>query len=111
MFWKVTKGILLAGLIIFYAVNLYNSRNDLYGALLFNRLNFIALVLILYLAADYIKVCTTLCLLVVAGGILFHGYMYYNVYMASREGVDVSQVKSCSSSGGSWYSKLNKNCY
>lgn len=111
MFWKVIKGILLIGLIVFYATNLYSSRNDLYGALLFNRLNFIALALILYLAADYIKICTTLCLLVVAGGILFHGYMYYNVYSASREGVDVSRVKSCAEASDSWYNKLNRNCY
>lgn len=111
MFWKVIKGILLVGLVIFYAINIYHSRNDLYGAFLLNRINFITLVLILYFAADYIRVCTTLCLLTIVGGILFHGYMYYQVYSADREGVDVSQVKSCRASGESWYSKLNKNCY
>lgn len=71
MFWKVVKGILLAVLVLFYIVNVYENRNDLYGAIVFNRVNFLVLIGILYLASDYVKVCATLCIALVAGGLRF----------------------------------------
>ena len=112
MFWKVLKGILLAGLFIFYVTNIYNNRNDLYGAILFNRVNFIALVGILYLAGDYIKFCTTLCIITIIGGLMFHGYIYYKIYSYTSEGETFEHVSTkCRSADFSWYSKLNSNCY
>ena len=113
MVWKVIKGILLAALIVFYVINVYSNRDDLYGAIVLNRLNFVTLVAILYLAADYVKICASLFMLVFIGGILFHGYMYYNAYMGTRNDGNAVQTDSdkCRGKGGSWYTKLNKRCY
>lgn len=113
MFGKVIKGVLLAALVSLYAYNLYLDRNDLYGAIVFNRVNFLILIGILYLAADYVRVCATLCMAVLVGGLLFHGYMYYEAYMGSRgEGNTVqTRTQKCHGSGSSWYSKLNDRCY
>lgn len=112
MFLKVAKGLLLAALVVFYFINVYTNRNDLYGAILFNRINFIALVGILYLAGDYVKICTTLCIITVIGGLMFHGYVYYKIYSYTREGETAGQVSTkCRGTGGSWYSKLNSDCY
>lgn len=113
MFWKIVKGILLAVLVLFYVKNVYDNRDDLYGAIVLNRVNFIVLAGILYLAADYVKGCATLCMAVIACGLLFHGYMYYNAYVGSRGEGNTPQTKSekCHGSGSSWYSKLNDRCY
>lgn len=113
MFWKVVKVILLAVLVGLYAYNLYLDRNDLYGAILYNRVNFVLLAGILYLASDYVRACATLCMAVVVGGLLFHGYMYYVTYMGSRDEGNTAQthLEKCRSSSSSWYSKLNDRCY
>lgn len=112
MFWGFVKGLILTALIVFYAVNLYNNSHDLYGAVLFNRLNFAVLVAILFLAGDYIKICTTLCILTIIGGLMFHGYIYYKIYSADKDNANAGQVQTkCRGAGGSWYTKLNSNCY
>jgi len=112
MFWKVIKGILLVAFILFYVKNVYDNRDDLYGAILFNRVNFIVLVAILYLVSDFVKGCASLCMAVIVGGILFHGYMYYSAYMETRTGnTQQTESEKCHGSGSSWYSKLNSNCY
>ena len=113
MIGKVVKGILLVGLLGFYAYNVYVGRDDLYGAIVLNRLNFVVLAAILYLAAEYAKIFANLFMLVFVGGILFHGYMYYTTYMGSRgEGnAPQTQTEKCRGKGSSWYSKLNGRCY
>lgn len=113
MFRKVIRGIILVALLAFYAINIYAGRDNLYGAIVLNRVNFVVLLAILYLAADYVKICTTLFMVVLVGGILFHGYMYYNTYFGSRSEGNTVQTKAekCHGKGSSWYSKLNDNCY
>lgn len=113
MAWRVIKGILLAVLLVFYVYNVYTARNDLYGAIVLNRVNFVVLLAMLYLAADYAKIFANLFMLVLIGGLLFHGYMYYTVYAASRgdDNVIQTQGQKCRGKGSSWYSKLNGNCY
>ena len=113
MFWKVIKGLLLGALVLLYAHNLYLDRTDLYGAVVFNRINFLLLLGILYLISDYIRACATLFIMVLVGGLLFHGYMYYTTYTGSRGEANTIQThaQKCHGSGGSWYSKLNDRCY
>lgn len=111
MAWKVIKGILLAALMIFYAKNIYDGRKDWYEAIVLNRVNFITLVAILALLSDYIKRCATLCMFVLVGGILFHGYMYFKVYVAHRNADNVVQQQAGKCSGKGWYAKLNGKCY
>ena len=108
---KIAKGLLLIGLIVFYIYNLYMNKNDLYGALVFNRINFITLIAILYLASDYIEICMNLCILVLIGGLLFHGYMYYNAYSTNNSSQQQTKEKNCYGKGSTWYSKLNDRCY
>ena len=107
---KIFRGILLAAAVIFLAQNLYNERNDLYGAIVFNRINFLTVVVILYLMSDYIKECMNICLLVLLGGIVFHSYMYYTVYNSNGNS-EQAKVRNCSGEGSTWYSKLNDRCY
>lgn len=107
---KIFRGILLVAAIVFLARNLYNDRNDLYGAIVFNRINFLTVVVILYLAADYVKGLINICLLVLLGGLLFHGYMYYKVYNDNGNSAQVKE-RNCSGEGSTWYSKLNDRCY
>lgn len=107
---KILRGILLAAAVVFLAHNLYNDRNDLYGAIVFNRVNFLTIVFILYLAADYVKELMNICLLVLLGGLVFHGYMYYKVYNDNGNS-EQAKVRNCDGEGSTWYSKLNDRCY
>lgn len=111
MFEKVIRGLILAGLIIFYIGNLYHNRDNLYDTIVFNRVNFIALVAILYFASDYIKGCMNICILVLLCGLLFHGYMYYSAYTANSSSQQQTKERNCYGAGSTWYSKLNDRCY
>ena len=108
---KIIRGLILVALIVFYACNLYHNRANLYDAVVFNRINFIVLVAILYLAADYIDICMNLCILVLIGGLCFHGYMYYNAYVSNDSSQQQNKEKNCYGAGSTWYSKLNDRCY
>jgi len=108
---KIIRGLILVALIVFYVGNLYHNRANLYDAIVFNRINFLVLVAILYLAADYIDICMNLCILVLIGGLFFHGYMYYNTYVSNNDSHQQVREKNCSGEGSTWYSKLNDRCY
>ena len=112
MFEKVVRGLILAGLIIFYIGNLYHNRDNLWDALIYSRINFITLVAILYFASDYIKECTNICVLVLVCGIMFHGYMYYKAHNATATNTQQqTKERNCYGEGSTWYSKLNDRCY
>ena len=108
---KIIRGLILVALIVFYVGNLYYNRANLYDAIVFNRINFLVLVAILYLAADYIDICMNLCILVLIGGLFFHGYMYYNAYVSNSSAQQQTKEKNCYGEGSTWYSKLNDRCY
>lgn len=113
MLGKIIRGILLVLLIAFYARNVYYSGGDWLNAVIYNRVNFIVLVAILFLASYFARVFGTLCMLVLAGGILFHGYMYYSAYAGSNRSGNTTQAQTdkCHGEGSTWYSRLNDNCY
>jgi len=112
MLGKAIKIILLILLVLFYVRNITNT-NDWVAAVLYNRVNFIVLVAILYLAACFVSPLGVICFLVLVGGLFFHGYMYYNVYKSSAEAEDaqMSAVERCHGNKSTWYSKLNDSCY
>lgn len=118
MFWKIIKSIILIALILFYAQNLYNGRSDLYGAIVYNRLNFITIIAILYLLSDYIKLLKPLWILlfIVGGG--FHAYKYYDINYNTPElnavensKADKNNPRKCREGEDSLYDKLNGKCY
>ncbi|MBR1757079.1 MAG: hypothetical protein IJ738_05915 [Alphaproteobacteria bacterium] len=112
MFEKTMRIILLALLTGFYVLNVSNNSDDLFGAIVLNRVNFILLVAILYLAADYIKGISTLWVMVLTAGVLFHGYMYYTTYAAQQENeAPKTHFEKCRGEKATWYSKLNDRCY
>ncbi len=111
MFEKIIRGLILVGLIVFYVYNVYRNRSNLYDAIVFNRVNFAALVAILYFASDYIKSCMNICILVLLCGLLFHGYMYYNAYSSNNTSQQQTKERNCYGEGSTWYSKLNDRCY
>ena len=112
MFGKIVNGVLLAWLTLFYIKNVADSNNIL-DAILYNRINFIVLLVILYLASGFVKALGKLFLIVLICGILFHGYMYYNAYTNSDRQGNAPQEKfvECHGEGTTWYSKLNGRCY
>ena len=112
MFGKIVNGVLLALLALFYIKNVVDSNNIL-DAILYNRINFIVLLVILYLASGFVKALGKLFLIVLIGGVLFHGYMYYNAYANSDRQGNAPQEKfdECHGEGTTWYSKLNGRCY
>lgn len=110
MFEKIIRGLILAGLIVFYVGNIYHSRGSLYDALVFSRINFILLVAILYFASDYLPSLMNLCVLVLIGGLLFHGYMYYTAHVSQVAAQQQPKERNCGE-GSNWYSKLNDRCY
>lgn len=108
---KVTKGIILFVLCAILIKNITHIDDSLYNAIVYSRINFILFVAILYFASYFIEICKTLCIVVLGLGLLFHGYMYYNAYMAYRTNmVNNKPVVQCGQ-GTSWYSKLNEKCY
>ena len=112
MLEKTVRIMLLTLLIGFYVLNVYNNKNDLFGAIVLNRVNFILLVAILYLVADYIKGISTLWIMVLTAGVLFHGYMYYTTYVAQKNNeVPKTHLEKCRGENATWYSRLNDRCY
>lgn len=118
MFWKIVKSVILLALIAFYAQNLYNGRSDLYGAVVYNPLNFITLVAIIYFISDYIKFLKPLCILLFLVGGAYHAYKYYDINFNTPElnvtedsKADKARPRKCREGEDSLYDKLNGKCY
>ena len=110
---KIIKGILLVVLTAYYLNNVISYGDSWYTAVLYNRINYIILVAILYLASSFVKYFEVLCALVFVGGLLFHSYMYYITYNTPTTSFETSlpQAKKCQGKGVNWYTKLNDSCY
>ena len=108
---KVLKGLLLVVLAAFYLKNIGDSSSSLWETVLYSRINFVLLVVMLYLASEFVEICKTICVFVLGFGLLFHGYMYYNAYYNAKHNAGNVQEVKCDGAGSSWYSKLNERCY
>lgn len=116
MFSKVLRATLLILLTAFYVNNVMTHLDNWYGVVVYNRLNFIILVAILYLASTFFKFFEVFFAIVLIGGILFHGHMYYKTYRATSTteqewNSGFPKAKKCSGKGVNWYTKLNDSCY
>lgn len=113
MFQKIGKAIVLIVLSVLYVKNILDNSSNVLDAILYNRINFVLLLVILYLASSFIRACSTIFTVVLVGGILFHAYMYYNAYANAGKGGNAVQQQSskCHGEGSTWYSKLNGSCY
>lgn len=116
MFSKILRATLLILLTAFYVNNVITHLDNWYGVVVYNRLNFIILVAILYLASTFFKFFEVFFAIVLIGGILFHGHMYYKTYHATSTTEQewdsgMHKAKRCSGKGVNWYTKLNDSCY
>ncbi|MBQ9271523.1 MAG: hypothetical protein IJ218_04600 [Alphaproteobacteria bacterium] len=112
MFAKIMRAILLLVLCAFYVLNIIDNSDDLFGAIVLNKVNFLLLIAILYLAADYIKGISTLWLIVLTGGVLLHGYLFYEDYTATQEDDEPkTHFEKCRGPNATWYSRLKDHCY
>ncbi len=116
MFSKIVRAILLILLATFYIYNVVINIDYWESVVLYNRLNFIVLVAILYLASTFFKFFEIFFAIVLIGGILFHGHMYYKTYRETQTNeqelsTDFPKAKRCSGKGTNWYTKLNNSCY
>ena len=109
MMEKIIKGGLLVLLTAFFIQHVVTSGN-IQQALIYDRISFIVLLLILYLGSTFFRFFSTLLMFILVGGILFHGYMYYDTYFGSKSAADKG-AKDCYTDNVSWYSKLSGGCY
>lgn len=114
MFRKFLKTSLLVGLSLFYIQSVSSNPNGWFDAVILDTVNWIMLVIILYLASDYINALGITCILVLALGIFVQGYRFYTVQFPSTqiERTDGDQPSaSCRDENASWYAKLSGRCY
>ena len=115
MFGTIIRVALLLLLMFLYANNIIDNIDNWYGAVVYNRINFLILLAILYIISTFIKEFQPLFMLILIGGLIFHGYMYYKVYTQTNTGQEFSteapKQKKCSGEGVTWYTKLNNSCY
>ena len=88
--------------------------------MIYSRINFILLVIILYLAATFVPFIEYLCAAVLIGGLIFHGSMYYRAYVNMKHNEEISTTdtssfaarqKRCQGENTNWYKRLNDSCY
>lgn len=109
MFVKVFRGLLFLILLAFFIPNVLNNPDGLYAAVVLDRMNLLLLVILMYLASDYIKGLGVVCILVAVGGILIHGFRYRESRLSEQNSVAAAQEETVNCEG-SWYSKLNTKC-
>lgn len=115
---QIIRVILIVLLGWFYAQNIINNIDNWQAVVIYNRVNFILLVIILYLMAGFIPFFEYLCAIVLIAGLIFHGHMYYQAYVSEKEYAEA--LEKSSSSGvkqkrcegdTNWYKRLNDSCY
>lgn len=120
MLKKIIRILLLVLLGWLYAQNVVNNLDNWQGVVIYSRINFVILVLFLYLAAGFIPFFEYLCAIVLVSGLIFHTSMYYQAYTNAKHNQEVAEaqaasltpkVKRCSGENTNWYKRLNDSCY
>lgn len=113
MFRKFMKAVLLAGLSWFYIQSVTANTNGWIDAVLLDTVNWIVLVIILYLASDYVHALGVACVLVAALGVFVQAYIFYTVQFPSTQidKEDTEKPKRCFEEDATWYIRLINGCY
>ena len=107
------KTLLLVGLSLFYIQSVSSNTNGWFDAVVMDTVNWLVLVVILYLASDYINALGVACILVLALGVFVQGYIFYKVQFPSTQidRTDDTSAVDCRGENTTWYQKLSGRCY